>query len=1435
MQTHSNRGGVALVIVLGFLVLLSGLAIAFFSSVTTELGASRTYSNNITTRQLADSAVNIVMGQVREGTARKSAVWGSQPGLIRVYRDGGGSPSANADAFFKLYSAKNMVVTDFAGFDPNKAPVAFDPTDNNQDVAKNWDQFPALFADLNAPVVVSDPAKADSQELPVFPIVDPRAYADVEGNIPTSANPSLVEGFRYSTDVNRAVATGDSDKWRLPMPVRWIYVLRDGTLTVPVSQDGSGVVDKWYSANTAKSDFRYPTKENPIVGRIAFWADDDTSKVNINTAGGRGTYTDNGYTENNYAGSFWDTPRFNHLFDLGRVDDTTGELKGSAPGGLASTQPFQKEFQRYPGHPATTSMGAVFARLLTSDQIYKLSPVLNYYDPNSPGTNNTGGSRGGTVRVDKNKAVELLPKQERLYASLDELLYADKPLRDGKRELNDKFIEGKGVITPDKLEKMKFFLTPHSRSPDLNLFGLPRITIWPVNQAGDEAEGRNVFDRAITYCSNVGGQKFIFTRSGNNGRGGAVSTTMDIGASLQKSGRWITRNKDLMEYLRALTSSNIPGFEGKFVTKYGAANRDMILGEIFDYIRIANLRDTTKDMDKYWFAPSGTVFPSRKQIPGWSPGKIGGFGRFSTIYEASVVFYCTGVSTDGGNTWTQDEITDFAQRKSINRRRVSAFLVFSTFNPMQGYAPITAPWRRPGNDTTAYFMPKPSSNADPNKKYGPPGTSQRLIDEEKMIIKLTDVSGFKLDGQELAFPEGAINKFNVTSGQTWGGRNFGGYEGFFHGLQGHDGKPPNESQRYQFHSTGEVSIPVDSLSDDPNPTVKFDGGKVTVNIYAGFITNTDASQNGDPIQKIELEFPEADVPIPARRYWRTTGGFVKEGLSAGSQIVAAASASPKSAQHLHWVSDDDVGRIEWTRQHSSEPDQNSQVNAAQRWRQIIQPGDVVRSLVYGARVAGKSSQPNGDLRLLVLSENVDATKFNKHPDYDNSELRFAQGLRMADGQVYITPATVVDLDAPLDQTLDARTRSSTEKTAYGRHVVGLNLNSNSKAMMLPSSQDGTTRYVDGIIRNDNPSRKFLGDFDTGLGVFPDGPYAGKQDEGNVIFKYFDYTRQKWIFPTPYKGNHEYEEPGDIFFSPNRQMPSAVLFGSLLSRPRENRPWETLAFSPNTGGAEHPGNFVAPMDHLLLDLFTMPIVEPYLMSEPLSTAGRVSLNYQIAPFGYIQRSTGLRAALHPLRVSAVKNELATNASYKTGTMLTDTTINPRKLIDRDETIAAFDAYFKQYSTNQNKGFFKSASQICERFLYPQGESFNGSLYDPVTSPLGESTIRDFWNNHRLTGDNVREKPYADLYPRVTTKSNTYTVHMRVQTIRQVGLGGDYSKWKEGRDVVVGEYRGSTTIERFIDASDPKVVDRVKTLSSNPQNQTLEDLYRFRVIATKKFSP
>ena len=204
-----------------------------------------------------------------------------------------------------------------------------------------------------------------------------------------------------------------------------------------------------------------------------------------------------------------------------------------------------------------------------------------------------------------------------------------------------------------------------------------------------------------------------------------------------------------------------------------------------------------------------------------------------------------------------------------------------------------------------------------------------------------------------------------------------------------------------------------------------------------------------------------------------------------------------------------------------------------------------------------------------------------------------------------TPATVT---VPLD--------SSLTSTLFGPHIATATVPTNlSYCPILPLSQSGTG--VSGVARQDTAGAvgttylQSPGDFDTGLGIFPDGPFAGKQDEGNCIYSYFDTTQNKIIYPVAYS-NWNYEPPGDLYYSPNRQMPSPGLFGSLLSHPADAinggttpaREWETLAFCPNTCGQNHPGNTVLPRDHLLLDLFNMPFVEPYLISEPLSTAGRV---------------------------------------------------------------------------------------------------------------------------------------------------------------------------------------------------------------------------------------
>jgi len=168
------------------------------------------------------------------------------------------------------------------------------------------------------------------------------------------------------------------------MPVRWLYVLKNGQLTTPSSVDAGGNV----TFSTPQPSFT-----NPVIGRVAFWADDETCKVNINTAG----YAKN---DSNYW-TYWDTP-------IGNTQEENTWLSWA--------QPWKNEYQRYPGHPASTGLNIVFDSLnLTADQTLTLTPRLK-----------DGGTTGGTVRVITSpttaQTTDLL-KNERLFPTVDEMFY----------------------------------------------------------------------------------------------------------------------------------------------------------------------------------------------------------------------------------------------------------------------------------------------------------------------------------------------------------------------------------------------------------------------------------------------------------------------------------------------------------------------------------------------------------------------------------------------------------------------------------------------------------------------------------------------------------------------------------------------------------------------------------------------------------------------------------------------------------------------------------------------------------------------------------------------------------------------------------------------------------------------------------------------------
>lgn len=229
----------------------------------------------------------------------------------------------------------------------------------------------------------------------------------------------------------------------------------------------------------------------------------------------------------------------------------------------------------------------------------------------------------------------------------------------------------------------------------------------------------------------------------------------------------------------------------------------------------------------------------------------------------------------------------------------------------------------------------------------------------------------------------------------------------------------------------------------------------------------------------------------------------------------------------------------------------------------------------------------------------------------------------------------------------------------------------------------------------------------------------------------------------------------------------------------------------------------PADHLLLDLFRMPVVEPYAITESFSTAGQLNLNYQIVPFTYIERKTAMHAALSAQQIIALNDSYA--ADYKSSTQgsVGVQTRATRFAVNVAETLKQFDRRF-----SLEKDVFRSASEICSIYLVPD--------FGSVT----EGNVESWWDGYKLTGNNLRERPYATLYPLLTTKSNVFTTHLRVQAIKRTPAG---------KIQVNGEYRGSVTFERFLDPNNPQFTDG----SVNPDNVSLEPYFRFRTLSAKQF--
>ncbi len=1377
-----RRRGVALISVLAVMILITALVVGFLFRAGRERSATASYVANSSAQLLADTAVNLVQAQINEATSSGLA-WASQPGAIRVFDNSG-----NLQNIYRLYSAPTLSA---AVTQANVGTVLA-----NDLAPGNWAGNPGLWTDLNAPMVISGTTATDGTPVPaysVYPVLDPRNPAD-PGTLAAPKVTTAMPGF----SIDAATAPGATAAQPAPMPVRWLYVLQNGEVLAP-TQSGSTITVAGASA------------ANPITGRIAFWTDDETSKVNIDTAAGSFSERADVSGTLKVLPAPWDTPRFKYYDEL-RL--------------FSNNQPVLGEYQRYPGHPATTDLSRILAGLGVSLNNYPsqqtAAGTTSTFFGLLPRYNDDNGSKAGTINTTLSTPTPVTSSSDRLFSSLGEAFYDPSRASQG--------------ISRQQLESGKFFLTAHSRAPETTMFGTPRVGIWPINKDTGSTK-RTAIDNLIAFCSTINGKPYYFQRADSRS---ATSDYTDI-----------ARNQSLYSYLQNLTGSEIPGFGGKFDSKYSVSSeRDQILTEIVDYIRTTNLDDNSLPasntaFDRFTKNPSnisgysfqGQVTPLKITENGTTTR---GLGRVQTFSEIGIQIICT---ADGNSPLGayQPPATVAGQPVSPVKGSANDPLYASNLPVAQylrdntgtngsiiGWYPILksvatgTETTLPGPHVTTGESPTPfpaNQTLTATGQYG--GPLQALAPGQKKLqamllfeiasptmgydifqlndssrrpaykINVSGIQGISIDGQN-PFP-------NRTSTATSKAPNLNG-NGFvdkmstrnsvqgYGGLMGFRYLLGEQGDRFNAWSgttpSGYASpLPYRYVSNPftvSSPSLAL-GGDFTAEIHIPGPGGT-----SDVCQTFNVSFPGPLIPLPLPDLPKN--GFSGNDRS-GNPFIANFPAD-------WWGFDFRIGRASSARSNGdpSTPIHgpgsviraDAPVSGTWWWNQTanvkiptfanqgnattFSGSDVVRTLVA----------QDGDYRLVAAGESIaangaDTSPFAKGPGYD-------AGVKL--GHLFKDHSTSYNT-AGVDNA--------------GKLVTGANY---------------SWRLVPKVPSN-MASQKQLGwDWDSGLPSQSDGAYSNKPDEGNI------YTGGS----PPQSPYYNDEQQGSMdkivtFFTANRIVSSPVMFGSLPTGVAENLSWRTLLFRPQ---ANRPQDPAGPKDHLLLDLFWMPVVEPYAISEPFSTAGKVNMNYQIVPFTYINRSTALQAVLgSELVVKAPKAAAASinssgDTGYKGKPSVSSAAVArlPLNLSDADGTLKQFKDKFAAGE------IFKSASEICDIYLTPQG-------YNWTTNSQADTAW--YGDDFALVGDNVRERPYGNIYPRLTTKSNTFKVYYKVQVLKNTN--STPSTWDESKGVVTGEFVGSTTIERYLDPNNKEIPD----YATDPAASSLDNYYQWRTVATDGFPP
>lgn len=1441
------QSGFALALVVIILALVVVMATFFLATASRERRAVAIHEASAKNQVFTDAAVNLVVGAINAATGEGMETgaprsWTSQPGLLRTFAPGGPS------RIYKLYSWDDPIVN-ASGYDPlaasNRPP-------------SNWKDQPAVFTDLNFP-----------NDTGIFPILDPGALG-------------RVDGFFYNGST--------SPVQEIPMPVKWIYILADGSRVVPTS-------------GTTTVSLPGCSAANPVVGRIAYWTDDETSKVNLNTAS---------------EGSFWDWPKA----------ATQDEMQYSA------NPPLAGEYHRLPGHPALTSLSAVFPDWSPGNRwsgvtnyrqrlraILELSPRYRWSDQSS---------RGGTYPIETRTysytpptgfltsnpppTQAVPPGTNRLYASPSELIF------DSSRQLRP-------MVPPAEIAPRGFFLTTSSKAPETTLFETPRVSLWPVtwpwrshyfSERGGSPPGSlnpNTTSLALNPWMAPQERLLAFGSSLNHAANQSATDANEHRYFFQRQNPdsathdWdqILRNRQLLDYLRNLSALPLPGYSGNLQSQLGgAANRDAVLANI--------LNNTRSLVNQYTLTKTSAT--GNNLLYSFTPVSFRGLGTTTGNYRESNAFRAVPLRITVGGTPIQTVGTYPVLREAtllfIATERQEPERIATTdplFRPaIGGENPYWNPfnWRNLINVNQTADGP---ASADYPAALG--GTGARTTQMQAILLLTfandgthssrwgadvwlrTTGGSFSVNGSPIGLPKNAAAQGIATQ-----------YRGGIADFQGSPVLRPlyqTNNTPKEFRNDSE-SADVWNLVSDPIPVsanatnFTFAGSSITVEVFPRGENINTSSVGGSPMAVYTLDFSQwnGTYPVPLAPRWvigdrvterpnhrQGTGGTsgfgdvedyktryapanpaVPPTAWALTEIAPSIATSqfqdpaidnarrPNFAAYAYrgrsdayristsfrnrlWLADNRTGggqpwgsdAYPFTEGSTGSDTTNRLLSVAwERSIAVIGPYDVAFSLVVDPSSAG-----NGDFRLghPPTFGRIDQVFTGSSPRRLVQSTAEAP-IPTAGWQHHFIPAGIMNAWATgypvtaAPQLLGTGVRASVEDPTpvqnphrgmgrYGRGNAGASGDPTGGNMGNPGT-DTTYVMAMGVTTGADATRDFnratLGDWNSAPGNSPDGGFFLRPDQD---FQAMHKDRiSDWV-NMPYFlmfGSDDQAALGS--FSPNRQIASPItLLGGIPASTTQG--WMTLLFSPNPSiGSSHPG-LSGVRHHPWLDLFWMPVAEPYPISEQFATAGKINLNHQILPFPEIERKTGLHALLQATEIVAFSDNLA--AIYKSQNLANAPEYRSRYPIDIRETLDLFDTEIF------NSGdVFRSASQLCEMWLVPEGWT--------------AGNVGTFWNGKLLTSDTARETPYDHLYSRVTTKSNTYTVHWKVQALKQTPVSAAAGQWNEQRDAVLSELEGATIIERYLDPNATDIPDYAAD-PSKILTEPLTKFYKWRTVSNTLF--